>query len=35
MPKDCYIGLDLGKTSVGICATDENYNVIKLNNKKM
>lgn len=30
--KKYYVGLDIGTSSVGFCATDENYNVINKNN---
>lgn len=33
MKKDYFIGLDIGTTSVGLAATDENYNIINLNGK--
>lgn len=33
--KDYYIGLDIGTSSVGWAVTDEAYNVLKFNSKKM
>ena len=33
--KDYYVGLDIGTSSVGWAVTDESYNVLKFNRKKM
>ena len=33
--KDYYIGLDIGTSSVGWAVTDESYNILKFNSKKM
>ena len=35
MLKDYYVGLDIGTSSVGWAVTDESYNVLKFNRKKM
>lgn len=35
MSKDYYVGLDIGTSSVGWAVTDESYNVLKFNSKKM
>lgn len=35
MFKDYYVGLDIGTSSVGWAVTDESYNVLKFNSKKM
>lgn len=35
MLKDYYVGLDIGTSSVGWAVTDESYNVMKFNRKKM
>ena len=35
MSKDYYVGLDIGTSSVGWAVTDESYNVLKFNRKKM
>ena len=35
MEKKYYIGLDLGTSSVGWAATDENYNFLRLKGKKV
>ena len=33
--KDYYLGLDIGTSSVGWAVTDESYNILKFNSKKM